>query len=412
MLAQPPEGRGWSWCRRTPWDLCRCAIPGWERTSPTLLNCRKRGACWCPRGDLNPHPRKRGLAPQASASAYSATRTSGATLASARPLRVIGRGVSPAAGKRASLGESSGRLDADDGAVGELLEVVGAGVRAGRADARADLVDEVLDARAFGVEEHPRGRDALLVERLAGPVEERCRSTYGWRRRAPRPSRSSPCRGGRRCRRAGRRATRGCRRTRSRSSPGRRRRPARARRRAGGALPRRPRRACRGCGRPRRTRRTALNCGRPTPVIIRVVHIAPGPTPTLMMSAPASTRSCTPSAATTLPATIGTFGLDGAHGGQRLEHPFLVTVCGVDDEAVDPHLEQPLGLAGDVAVDADRRRDSRRPSWSSAGGRSWSAARRCGSGSRRGPRRRRPPARAGAGSRRVRRRPRAAPSCA
>src|SRR6201999_3491825 len=54
--------------------------------------------------------------------------------------------------------------------------------------------------------------------------------------------------------------------------------------------------------------RTAENCGRPTPVIIRVVHIAPGPTPTLMMSAPASTRSATPAGATTLPATTGTFG--------------------------------------------------------------------------------------------------------
>lgn len=30
---------------------------------------------WCPRGDLNPHPLMRGLAPQASASTYSATRT-------------------------------------------------------------------------------------------------------------------------------------------------------------------------------------------------------------------------------------------------------------------------------------------------------------------------------------------------
>ena len=36
---------------------------------------------------------------------------------------------------------------------------------------------------------------------------------------------------------------------------------------------------------------TAENCGRPTPVIMRVVHMAPGPTPTLMMSAPASMRS-------------------------------------------------------------------------------------------------------------------------
>src|SRR5580700_2471151 len=53
---------------------------------------------------------------------------------------------------------------------------------------------------------------------------------------------------------------------------------------------------------------TAENCGRPTPVIIRVVHIAPGPTPTLTMSAPASTRSVTPSAVTTFPATTGTDG--------------------------------------------------------------------------------------------------------
>ena len=53
---------------------------------------------------------------------------------------------------------------------------------------------------------------------------------------------------------------------------------------------------------------TDENCGRPTPVIIRVVHIAPGPTPTLTTSAPASTRSRTPSAVTTLPATTGTPG--------------------------------------------------------------------------------------------------------
>ncbi len=48
---------------------------------------------------------------------------------------------------------------------------------------------------------------------------------------------------------------------------------------------------------------TAENCGRPTPVAIRVVHIAPGPTPTLTTSAPASRRSTVPAAVTTLPAT-------------------------------------------------------------------------------------------------------------
>ena len=54
--------------------------------------------------------------------------------------------------------------------------------------------------------------------------------------------------------------------------------------------------------------RIALNCGRPTPVIIRVVHMAPGPTPTFTMSAPAATRSATPAAVTTLPAASGTDG--------------------------------------------------------------------------------------------------------
>ena len=51
--------------------------------------------------------------------------------------------------------------------------------------------------------------------------------------------------------------------------------------------------------------KTAENCGRPTPVCMRVVHIAPGPTPTLMMSAPAAASSRTPSAVTILPAAMG-----------------------------------------------------------------------------------------------------------
>src|SRR6218665_1779581 len=51
---------------------------------------------------------------------------------------------------------------------------------------------------------------------------------------------------------------------------------------------------------------TAENCGRPTAVIIRVVHMAPGPPPPFTMFPPAATRSATPSAVTTLPATSGT----------------------------------------------------------------------------------------------------------
>jgi hypothetical protein len=40
----------------------------------------------CPRGDLNPHALSRALAPQASASTYSATRTCGCSLRNASEL--------------------------------------------------------------------------------------------------------------------------------------------------------------------------------------------------------------------------------------------------------------------------------------------------------------------------------------
>ena len=99
--------------------------------------------------------------------------------------------------------------------------------------------------------------------------------------------------------------------------------------------------------------RTAENCGRPTPVIMRVVHIAPGPTPTLMMSAPASIRSRTPSAATTLPATIGTCG-------SRPRTAWTAAIidswwpCAVSTTRMSaPASSSCLGLAGHVAVDAD-----------------------------------------------------------
>ena len=55
---------------------------------------------------------------------------------------------------------------------------------------------QVLDAGAGRVEVHPRGRDALLVEALAGPVVRRLRRRCGWRPRAPTPCRRTPCRRG------------------------------------------------------------------------------------------------------------------------------------------------------------------------------------------------------------------------
>ena len=55
---------------------------------------------------------------------------------------------------------------------------------------------------------------------------------------------------------------------------------------------------------------------------MRVVHIAPGPTPTLTMSAPASINSLVPAAVTTLPATIATFGFkDTDYHLPELENP-------------------------------------------------------------------------------------------
>ena len=72
---------------------------------------------------------------------------------------------------RGALGEARGRLDADDGAVGELVERAGTRVRARGADARADPVEHVLDTGPLRVEPLARRRDALLEQRLAGPVE-------------------------------------------------------------------------------------------------------------------------------------------------------------------------------------------------------------------------------------------------
>ena len=50
----------------------------------------------------------------------------------------------------------------------------------------------------------------------------------------------------------------------------------------------------------------AVSCGTPTPATIRVVQIEPGPMPTLIASAPASTSAFAASAVATLPATTWT----------------------------------------------------------------------------------------------------------
>ena len=113
---------------------------------------------------------------------------------------------------------------------------------------------------------------------------------------------------------------------------------------------------------------TAENCGRPTPVIMRVVHIAPGPTPTLTMVAPA------------LDQVAGA--LRGHHvargqrhardratatGLKRVEHLGLMAVRGVDDQQVDTGFDERRGLGGHVAVDADGRGDPQPTRASTAG---------------------------------------------
>src|SRR5215217_2001449 len=98
---------------------------------------------------------------------------------------------------------------------------------------------------------------------------------------------------------------------------------------------------------------TAENWGRPTPVIIRVVHIAPGPTPTLTTSAPASTRSRTPSAVTTLPATSGIRRPPGhvaVDADRRADHQLAVGVQGrpvqggAERGLAGHHTDQPVPL--------------------------------------------------------------------
>ena len=54
-----------------------------------------------------------------------------------------------------------------------LRQRTGSGVGARGADAGTDLVDQILHSRPNGIEIHPRRGDALLIEALAGSIERR-----------------------------------------------------------------------------------------------------------------------------------------------------------------------------------------------------------------------------------------------
>ncbi len=245
--------------------------------------------------------------------------------------------VSPAAGQRPSLGEAGGGLDADARPARRtprgraLRRTCRRSVRRSRSRRRGPRRRAAPGPGTSARRRCPPRRAPC------GPGRRRCRSTCGWPPHGPRPSRSSPCRAGRR--------SRPCR------SPGDSCVPAnqdpiitweapaaRASATSRGCRTPPSAQTCLPCRRAASTHSTtALNCGRPTPVIIRVVHIAPGPTPTLTMSAPASIRSCTPSADDHVAGDDRAPRVDRAYGGERLDHPLLVAVGGVDDEAVDPH---------------------------------------------------------------------------
>ena len=93
--------------------------------------------------------------------------------------------------------------------------------------------------------------------------------------------------------------------------------------------------------------------------------MAPGPTPTLTMSAPAADEVARAVGGDDVagrdrdpPAGARRVGVAGGDDqGQGLEHLLLMAVGGVDHEDVDAGGEQRLGLGPDVAVDADGSAD-------------------------------------------------------
>ena len=73
--------------------------------------------------------------------------------------------------------------------------------------------------------------------------------------------------------------------------------------------------------------------------------MAPGPTPTFTMSAPASTRSRDAFGGGDVAGHDGDARLQGADEPEHVERALLVAVRGVDDEHVDAGVEERLGLA-------------------------------------------------------------------
>src|ERR1700744_537793 len=89
------------------------------------------------------------------------------------------RPSSPTQRQRMPLGEAGRRLHTHDRPLVQLRQGGGADVGAGAPHARGDVVDQVLDAAAVGVQPHPRRRNAFFEQRFAGPIEGRVRRGTG-----------------------------------------------------------------------------------------------------------------------------------------------------------------------------------------------------------------------------------------
>ena len=83
---------------------------------------------------------------------------------------------------------------------------------------------------------------------------------------------------------------------------------------------------------------------------MRVVHMAPGPTPTFTMSAPASRMSATPSLRNHVSCDDRAVVDHRTDLLQCFDHATLVTVGGIHHENVHPYLDELLGSGACVAT--------------------------------------------------------------
>ena len=98
---------------------------------------------------------------------------------------------------------------------------------------------------------------------------------------------------------------------------------------------------------------TAENWGTPTPATTRVEHTEPGPTPTLIASAPAAIRSSAPSAVATFPAMTSISPTHSLTSPMALEGLLHVTMGDVQHQRVRAGVAERLRPLQVIAANAD-----------------------------------------------------------